>query len=132
MPAVSPKKATGRDSSPVRSSAAKPKVILENLQRPPLVPRDGLGQFVSLQPYLKIMDTCRSAYTNYQVGTVFCPLILLTHVGVAKSPYSKVPKLSISCDDTYLVCRCLWQQLEKTSSLVFCNPLTTWPPSCWR
>ncbi|CAI7995434.1 Huntingtin [Geodia barretti] len=68
MAAVSPKKAAMRDSSPIRSSPAKPKVIIENLQRAPLIPRDGLGQFSSSQPHLKILDTCRSAYTNYQVS----------------------------------------------------------------
>ena len=68
IPMVSPKKAAGREASPVRSSP-KPKVlIIENLQKPPLVPRDGIGQFASLHHYLKIMDACRSAYTNYQVS----------------------------------------------------------------
>ena len=65
---VSPRKTVGREASPIRSSPAKPKVqIIENLQKPPLVPRDGLGQFASSQPHLKILDACRSAYTNYQV-----------------------------------------------------------------
>ena len=69
VPAVmSPRKAGGREMSPVRSSPGKPKVqLIENLQKPPLVPRDGLGQFASSQQFLRIMDSCRSAYTNYQV-----------------------------------------------------------------
>ena len=66
---VSPKKPPGRDVSPIRTSVAKPKVqLIENLQKPPLVPRDGVGQFASLHHYLKIMDACRSAFTNYQVS----------------------------------------------------------------
>jgi hypothetical protein len=84
---VSPKKTAGRESSPIRASPAKPKVqIIENLQKPSLVPRDGIGQFASLHPYLKIMDACRSAYTNYQVSLAavgedkFSRLLQSTHI----------------------------------------------------
>lgn len=64
-----PKKAAVREASPVATSPAKPKVqIIENLQKPPLIPRDGIGQFASLHHYLKIFDACRSAYTNYLVS----------------------------------------------------------------
>jgi hypothetical protein len=56
-PVVSPKKPPGREGSPVRGTPTKSKVqIIENLQKPLLVPREGIGQFASSQHYLKIMD----------------------------------------------------------------------------
>lgn len=68
VPGMPPKKAAGREGSPA-TSPAKPKVqLIENLQKPPLIPRDGIGQFASLHHYLKILDACRSAYTNYLVS----------------------------------------------------------------
>ena len=109
VPMVSPKKAVGREGSPVRISPAKPKVqIIENLQKPPLIPRDGIGQFASLHHYLKILDACRSAYTNYQVRGGGCIGSMLMSV----------------------YCRYLYWLWERTSFLVFYNPPTTWQPLC--
>ena len=135
MAGVSPKKAAGRDSSPVRSSPAKPKVIIENLQRPPLIPRDGLGQFASSQPHLKILDTCRSAYTNYQV--ILCASMNVLTQFVGKSNHLQCSRglytvYHCSLLMKVILRRCLWQELEKTSFLVFFSPLTTWPPSSLR
>ena len=31
--------------------------------------RDGIGHFASIPHFVKIMDACKAAYTNYQVRT---------------------------------------------------------------
>ena len=58
-PGVS-RRASDPMTSPVKP---KPTPLLE----PSLVPKDGIGHFAHLPQYLKIMDACKAAYTNYQV-----------------------------------------------------------------
>ncbi len=58
-----------RASEPVTSSfkGKGAQQLLEQLQRPPLVPKDGLGQFANIPHYQRILDSCKAAFTNYQV-----------------------------------------------------------------
>lgn len=69
MPGATRRHSAPGETSPLTSPTGKSKnPLLDTLQKPPLIPKEAIGQFAHLPQYLKVFDTCKAAHTNYEVS----------------------------------------------------------------